>query len=707
MAHQCFHEINLHKRFRRFHAFATVLCSLLYLSACSENNMGGMEPPIELPDLSMPPPQLESARFLLLRSARWPGGGRELTLGVLQDPKGVAFEQDLAAQIVADVPVGVTLNVKSKRMTLAPGYTAILLPDRQTAAERVVLSSAILAFVASRPSTERIALYRHGATVQMFSNFLLDRIKLTEALDRYQKGTDGDANPLPSLQAVGPVASDVRDVGGVGPDVMRSIVILSNDAPNVFTGYSQVYAISVPPTAAGLTSASAAIDHVRQNAFYKVAACGSDEKIKAKLHMQGLLGDTEATFGDTLPEEIGAGCQADVILSGNRTYTPRIELVFNDAQRAAHATRITATQAATFNEPLARSDFETQVRLAPGQPTVLALAHLHGQSSLRCERKSYTIQLTGPVRYLLPDSAADEYTLISMCDDLAYVYAPTAFALFGEDLSPLKRRYVELVVDGQTRGIYLLFEKSREELVRDNGRTQSVMRRQYPVGTNDVFEVLYDIKDDLLAPAARWRTFITQITPLVGDPLVAALREQMDLDHYLRYLAYQSIFRSGDYIDELYFYGVEQANGLGGTTETYRVMAWDPEGYSTCHSNGANSFQDVNNMVYCAEGRLDFKILADAKIYALFVQKLEETINGALARDRFVAQLDQTKTELQGRLMVPAICAAMTELQKINAGAADCAIARSVIEARASAILAAYDARRTYLLMQIATYRAK
>jgi hypothetical protein len=72
-----------------------------------------------------------------------------------------------------------------------------------------------------------------------------------------------------------------------------------------------------------------------------------------------------------------------------------------------------------------------------------------------------------------------------------------------------------------------------------------------------------------------------------------------------------------------------------------------------------------------------------------------------------VAQLDQTKTELQGRLMVPAICAAMTELQKINAGAADCAIARSVIEARASAILAAYDARRTYLLMQIATYRAK
>ena len=281
MMRQCFRETNLHKRFRRFHAFATVLCSMLFLSACSENNMGGMEPPIELPDLAMPPPQLESARFLLLRSARWPGGGRELTLGVLHDPKGVAFAQDLAAQIVADVPAGSTLNVKAKRMTLAPGYTAILLPDRQTADERVALSAAILTFAASRPPTERIALYRHGATVQMFSNFLLERIKLTEALDRYQKGTDGDANPLPSLQAVGPVASDVRDIGGIGPDIMRSIVILSNDAPNVFTGYSQVYAISVPPTAAGLASASAALDQVRQNAFYKVATCGSEEKIKA------------------------------------------------------------------------------------------------------------------------------------------------------------------------------------------------------------------------------------------------------------------------------------------------------------------------------------------------------------------------------------------------------------------------------------------
>lgn len=66
----------------------------------------------------------------------------------------------------------------------------------------------------------------------------------------------------------------------------------------------------------------------------------------------------------------------------------------------------------------------------------------------------------------MPDSATDEITLVSMCDDLAYVYAPTAYGLFSDDLFSLKRRFVELVVDrGKTKGIYLLLEKTKEEQI--------------------------------------------------------------------------------------------------------------------------------------------------------------------------------------------------------------------------------------------------
>ena len=225
--------------------------------------------------------------------------------------------------------------------------------------------------------------------------------------------------------------------------------------------------------------------------------------------------------------------------------------------------------------------------------------------------------------------------------------------------------------------------------------------------TADAFEVLYSDSLDPLAPSTRYKAFIAQLAPLTGDALITAARSQLDLEQYLRYLANQSILRSGDYIDEAYFIGTEQANGMGGTSETYRVMAWDPEEYTTCHSNGANAYPDSFGLSYCAEARLDFKLLGDPYVYKLFAGKLEESLATMMTRDKMAAGLEKNKTALHALLSTPAICAAMTELLKLNAGAADCAVARSVITARADSILASYDARRTYLLNQLVAYRAR
>lgn len=678
----------------------------LVLTACSSEDLTP-----DIPDLASDPgvidmaPELEEARFLLLRTSRWPGGGRELTIGVVAATTGKAFPTDLSRRITVRTNDGSALKTKVQPLALPPGYTALLLPPSLSASERASLSQAILDFVARRPTGERIALYRHGASVQLFSNFLADPVELKEALDRYQRGTD-DPAPLSLLQAVGPVVSEVRAVGGIGPDVMRSMIVLTKDPKSVLVNYSQVYVTAATPDAAGLQAASDALEDARTHAFYKLSACGAETKVSVAVQVDMLKGALGTSFPATLPEELGASCNVDAIDSRTRVYTPVIELVFDDAQRAAHALRVKATQTATYDEVLAKSEFQTQLRLAPGQPTILATAHLHGQSSLRCARHSYAIALEGSARYLLPDSASDEYTLVSMCDDPAYVYAPTVFGLLADDLYFLKQRFVEVIIDGKTQGIYILMEKAQDELRRDTARTTAVMRRQYPVAGKDAFEVLYSSTDDV-APATRYQTFFTAITPLTGTDLITALQNQMDLDQYLRYLGNQSIFKSGDYIDEAFFFASEQADGIGGVGEIYRVMAWDPEGYTTCHSGGVNAYVDANNLAYCAEGRLDFKILADPKVYALFVQKIEAALSGTLTRERMAAMLTQTVTRLHAQLTNPAVCAAMTELLAFNPGAADCAVARSVIQARADYVLSQYDLRRAYLLMQLAAYHVK
>jgi hypothetical protein len=672
------------------------------MAACSSDGVQTMP----LPEMPQIPPD-EPARFLLLRTARWPGGGRELTVGVLDAATAAPFAQDLSARYTLAPLDGSVSASRLQKIALPPGFTAILLPPSATAAERATLSLAIGQFVAGRPANERIALYRYGSSIQLFSNFLSDRNMLNEALVRYQNGVDGDPEPLPLLQAIGPVVSDTAEIGGKGPDVMRSVIVLTPDPKAVFVDYPQAYVQAVRPDAAGLMAASTAIDVARQGAFYRLSACGSDEKINAKLRFSKLQGELDASLPSTLPEELGMACNVDAIDSTKRSFTPVIEFVFDAAQRMAHDERIRATQSATYNEALAKSDFQLQVRLAPGQPTIPTTAHLRGQSSLRCERKSYTLQLDGPDRYLMPNSAADEYSLIAMCDDPAYVYAPSVYSLLAGDLFTSTYRFVELIIDGRTRGIYMLVEKTREEVERDHGRVTTVMRRQYPSGTNEMFEVLYSNNDDLVAPVNRYRAMMTKIAPLSGDALIAALRENMDFEQYMRYLANQSVFRSGDYIDELYVHASEQADGKGGVGETYRFMAWDPEGYTTCHGGGAIAYMDPNGMAYCAEARLDHKILADAKVYRLFVDQIEDALNNRLSRARMAATLDATRDTLQALLSTPAICAAMVELRSFNANFADCAVARSIIASRAATILANYDARRTALLPLIATYRSK
>jgi hypothetical protein len=651
-----------------------------------------------------PQPELPTVQFLTFRSARWPAGGREFTIGVLDGKTRKPLAEDLSARINVTPKDGVTLSAAPR--TLAIGYTAILLPPAVPKPDRATLAKAIEDFAVARKG-EFIALYRHGAQVQLATDYLKDRFELTEALARWRDGTD-DATPISLGNAVSSVVSDVKDIGGDGRDFMRSVVVLAGNPSVVGVLDTDAFVTGAVPTAAGLTAAGAAIDEVRAKAFYRVSACAKPEKFDATFAVTNLKGDVKATFSATLPEETAGTCDVTKIDLAKRTYTPKIEFVFNDAQRATYAARVAAANATPLDEVAAKADFPVQLRLAPGQPVLLASAHIRGNSTIRCERKSYVIQIPGPSRYLLPDAASDEYMLISMCDDRAYVYGSTAFDLFSDDMWPLKHRYVEVVLDGQTKGIYRLMEKTREGLMDHHARVSALMRRDYPIGPNDVYEVDYpQAPADATAALKRWTDFETAIQPLTGAPLVAALKEKLDLDQYARYLANQTILQCGDYPDELYFLGTEQANGKGQVAETYRIAPWDPEGYSACHAGGANAWPDPWSLAYCAEARLDFKILPDPTVYALFVANIEAQLNGAFSQGKMSDALNKTKAALQAMLVDPALCAANIEFKTINAGYADCAVSRTIVANRADQLLAAYNARRTLLLNNIAAYKAK
>ena len=133
-------------------------------------------------------------------------------------------------------------------------------------------------------------------------------------------------------------------------------------------------------------------------------------------------------------------------------------------------------------QDLKRTDFTLSVRMGEDPEPLAATAHFRGQTSYECERKNYTLNLQGrrPAS-VLTESATDEFFLLSLCKDDYYVRQHTVLQQWKQlGLFPFDFRYVELTIDGKSRGVYLIVEKlDRLRIVDDE--LLAVLGLQEPV----------------------------------------------------------------------------------------------------------------------------------------------------------------------------------------------------------------------------------
>jgi hypothetical protein len=361
-----------------------------------------------------------------------------------------------------------------------------------------------------------------------------------------------------------------------------------------------------------------------------------------------------------------------------------------------------AEQAATYNQVVqtgTTEDFELYIRVGDAGLTP-ANAHLRGQSSLWCDRLSYTIELEGAGRHLFPDSRTDEFYLISMCNDDRYIQTYTANQILTQlGLFDLRHRYVELKVSGGTHGVYLLMEKMREELVRDHSRVQTVMRRRYtgsgPSFATTFMETKYG--DPTLGLDALYKSVSTDL---------AAMPQHMDVDQYLRFLALMTAYQNGDHVDEIFVTGVEQTPPGGPPSTWFSITAWDNDDlFSDCHNSGSFAYADPNELVYCAEADTDYMLMADPEMYARYVDILEDLLLNRVTPADFEAAVQNTSDALMPLLAKPGISAAMVEMLEDNPAAADPDVAQADVQAHLDELVANYTARHALLLERIDTYR--
>jgi hypothetical protein len=285
-----------------------------------------------------------------------------------------------------------------------------------------------------------------------------------------------------------------------------------------------------------------------------------------------------------------------------------------------------------------------------------------------------------------------------MCKDSHYVLQHVAMQLAqAAGLYPMRFRYVELAIDGQPRGLYLLVEKSKETLLRQHLDVRAVLRRGQPTGGTEPFEAVHASDRDLAGAVNRAAALASDLGALSGDALLQASSDRIDLDQYLGWLAFSAALHNGDYSDEVWFTATGSVHAGGQPGERYHVTAWDLDDVlSAC--GGDQPFADPEQLTYCVESPLDRHLLADAAVYARYRQRLAELLAGELGAEKIAAAAATTRAQILPFLADPVVTGALEELLARIPAAADPATAQAEVTAELDQIEADLLARRTELL---------
>lgn len=647
----------------------------------------------------------QTATNQLLHRASWPGLGVSLLVRVFDEegsPVAEVFNEWFQFASLWGVPI----PLAQAPAAIEREYLTILLTDAGTVDGGA--GEELADFIEAQPATTDVSLFLTcGAAVQA-AGFGSDRGLLRKLL------TDGalacgDDNAGDLWEALSSVVLETERIGGGALPALRSAVVVGGDLssppdPLQFAGS--------PVSILWLTDMEADTDFpiARQAALGEVSAALATNR--QGLHSlgacTGLQPDEPVTLATTdgascpfaLPEGPGEleemDCDAQAIAAQHHDFPGTVELLFTPEEREIYDAKVSDKD---------QEDFTLQIRLGDAPP-VAATAHLRGQTSLDCARKSYTVNLKGDHgRHLLTGSATDEFYLLSMCKDDRYFQQYLANLLARPlGLFPLQFSLVELFIEGETRGVYLLLEKSKEALLEDHSRVYAVIRRRFDPGESPS-ELKYPSTGTIDGPAgAAYFALAKAGGDFAGEALLAEMNRRMDFDQFLRILAFQTLMGNGDYVDEMIFYSTEAVRN-GEKLEWFQVMAWDMDDlFSACHHSGKHAMEDPHEILYCAEGNIEKAVMIDPAVYARFVWLLEELMNERITADVVDSGLDQTAAALLPFFDDPAVCKAMTVLIKSNPEAVDPAVAKADILAHMDTLRGQYAARRDKLATRIKAY---
>ena len=283
--------------------------------------------------------------------------------------------------------------------------------------------------------------------------------------------------------------------------------------------------------------------------------------------------------------------------------------------------------------------------------------HLHGQSTMYFERKSYSIDAGKKIKLCESCEGMGSFYLVSLSMDKNYYHNRLCFDLLRTlGLFHLQYTYSELRINGASQGIYLILQRPQDWTLKEIG-SPYIVRRGRGERKVDRERFKKDIsKQEKKTYHDQFLSIYKVIHEFSGEELYNKLNEVMHLEDYMRWLAFNYIIKCGDYSDELYFY-------VDPETKRLRIVPWDYDDIFMSHPHEGikerNSRMPTSALIFSSEDKLDVKIANDPYLYSQYYKHFSAVFE-ELSQERLENVLVNIYTDLSPLLQSPSILKALS-----------------------------------------------
>jgi spore coat protein H len=247
-----------------------------------------------------------------------------------------------------------------------------------------------------------------------------------------------------------------------------------------------------------------------------------------------------------------------------------------------------------------------------------------GQSTLQFRRKSLGFKLKTDASFRHGDKSMSlkKFSVLNLAMDKYYTHNRLAFGLMEKaGIFNLFYSFCELSINDRSQGIFMVIEKP-EDWARNSKNSPLVIRRGYD---HRIDKMATENKSDK-AETNKYLDYYKQIYKALnkyeGEELYRKLTEYIDLDFYMKWLAFNFLVHNGDYSDEVFFY-------IDPEIKKFRIVPWDYDDiFAIQPHEGKEASKKVlgDKLLFSSEDMLDKKIASDPFLYNAYLKNMKEVL---------------------------------------------------------------------------------